>query len=234
VAADIRSDATRTEALLERIRHCAMPEGSVECQGTWLRQEGEMRVARGRPWMRFKAEQWFPGTGVDFRWKAWFRMAHIIPIRIVDCFENGRGMLAASVFGFVPVAKFTGSAADRGEVLRGLAELPWRPYAFRQGPHLQWEALPSGNLRVTFDDGQTRASAQFDIDEQGHVLGGMAPSRPRMVGKKMVETPWSGFYSEYRQFGNIRVPTVAEVSWELPEGLFTCWRGRVTEFRVMA
>jgi len=29
------------------------------------------------------------------------------------------------------------------------------------------------------------------------------------------------------------VPTAAEVTWHLPEGLFTYWRGRVIEFRVL-
>jgi hypothetical protein len=186
-----------------------------------------MRLAPGRPWMRFQAEEWFPGSGIDFRWKAQSRL-----FRVVDSFENSRGMLKVSVFGVVPLAKSTGPATDKGEALRGMAELPWRPFAYRQGPHLSWEAVNANTLRVTFDDGKTRAVAWLDIDEQGHVLGGAAPSRPRIVRKTTVETPWSGIYSEYRQFGKVRVPTVAEVSWQLPEGAFPYWRGRVTDFRV--
>jgi hypothetical protein len=54
-----------------------------------------------------------------------------------------------------------------------------------------------------------------------------------MAGKAVVETAWSGSFGEYRLFDRMRVPTVAEVSWNLPEGPFTYWRGRVTDFRVL-
>jgi hypothetical protein len=48
-----------------------------------------------------------------------------------------------------------------------------------------------------------------------------------------VDTAWSGAFGEYRTFDGLRVPTVAEVTWHLPEGPFTYWRGRVAEFRVL-
>jgi hypothetical protein len=48
----------------------AMPGGIFDCLGTWWGQEGEMRLAREWPWLRFAAEQWFPGSAIDFRWQA--------------------------------------------------------------------------------------------------------------------------------------------------------------------
>jgi hypothetical protein len=220
-------------SLLERIRHCAMPAGPIECRGTWLRQEGEMRFAPDRPWLPFTAEQWFTGSGIDFRWQAWVRMTPLVHARVVDALKGGRGMLTARVFGFVPVARSRGPATDRGEALRGLAELPWRPYAFREAPCFTWETMETDKLRVTFDDGGTHTAIEFEVDSEGHVLGGSASSRPRMAGKAVVETPWSGRFGEYRMFDCIRVPTLAEVTWHLPEGPFTYWRGRIREFRVL-
>ena len=120
--------------LLERVRNFAMPDGPVVCGGTWLRQRGEMRMGADKPWLPFEAEQRFKGTGIDFRWRAWIRMAPLVPALVIDSFEHGRGVLTARVFGFVPVASSRGPDMDRGEALRGLAELPWRPFAFRQGP----------------------------------------------------------------------------------------------------
>jgi hypothetical protein len=220
--------------LLERIRHCAIPDGAVECQSTWLRQEGEMRFAPDRPWLPFTAEQWFPGSGIDFRWLASVRMAPLLRARVVDCFEGGHGLLTAHVLGFIPVAKSRGPATDKGEAMRGLAELPWRPFAFRERLGITWEAIGPDKLRAAFDDGCTQAAVEFDIDREGHVLGGSAASRPRVVRKQVVETPWSGQFDEYRIFDRVRVPTVAEVSWLLPDGPFTYWRGRITEFRIRA
>jgi hypothetical protein len=47
--------------------------------------------------------------------------------------------------------------------------------------------------------------------------------RSRREGKTSVPTPWGGRFSDYRELGGIRVPTRAEVRWELPEGPFTYW-----------
>ncbi len=219
--------------LLERIRQCAMPEGTVECRGTWLRQEGEMRFAPGRPWMSFTAEEWFHGGGIEFRWQAWVRMAPLVRARVVDSFEDGKGKLTALVYGAVPVASSRGPATDRGEAMRGLAELPWRPSAFREAPHLRWDVAEAGKLRATFDDGRTPAAVEFEVDDDGTVHSAATSSRPRMVGKTLVETAWSGTFREHKVFDGIRVPTVAEVAWHLPEGPFTYWRARITDFRVL-
>ena len=220
-------------SLLECIRHCAMPDGAFECRGTWLRQEGEMRFAPDRPWLPFIAEQWFMGSGIEFRWEARVRMAPLVRARVVDAFEGGRGVLTARILGFVPVARSRGPATDKSEAMRGLAELPWRPSGFREAPCLNWEIVETDKLRATFDDGRTQAAVEFEIDSEGHVLGGAAPKRPRVVGRSLVETAWSGRFGEYRMFDRVRVPTVAEAVWHLPEGPFTYWRGRIREFRIL-
>ena len=152
---------------------------------------------------------------------------------VVDSFEGGRGMLTAKVLGCIPVAQSRGPATDKGEAMRGMSEIPWRPFAFRETPCLTWETLETNKLRAAFDDGSTHASVEFEIDGEGHVLGGGASNRPRTVGKSLVETAWSGTFGEYRLFDRIRVPATAQVTWHLPEGPFTYWRGRVTDYRVL-
>jgi hypothetical protein len=223
----------RPVALLERIRQCAMPAGAVECRGTWLRQEGEMRFAPGRPWMPFKAEEWFLGGGIEFRWQAWVRMAPLVRARVVDSFEAGKGKLTALVYGVVPVASSRGPATDKGEAMRGLAELPWCPSAFREAPQIKWDVTETGKLRATFDDGRTQAAVEFEVDDDGTVRGAATSSRPRMVGKSLVETAWSGTFREHKVFDGVRVPAIAEVAWHLPEGPFTYWRARITDFHVL-
>jgi hypothetical protein len=226
-----REDTMEVASLLERMRQCAMPDGAFQCKGTWLRQEGEMRLAPDRPWLPFTAEEWFPGAGIEFRWQAKIRIAPFLPACVVDSFEGGRGVLTARVLGF-PIAKSRGHATDKAEAMRGLAELPWRPFAF-EAPCLTWETMATDKLRVRFDDGRTQAEGEFEIDSEGYVLAGTVPSRPRLVGKSLVETPWSGTFGVYRMFDGVRLPTTAEATWHLPEGPFGYWRGRVTDFRVL-
>jgi hypothetical protein len=192
-----------------------------------------MRFAPDRPWLPFEAQQWFEGNGIDFRWQARVRLAPFVRASVLDSFEAGRGALTAKVLCIIPVARACGPETDKGEALRGLAELPWRPFAFHEAPCFTWEAAAAEKLRVIYNDGRTQAALEFEVDGEGRVLGASASSRPRLVGKAVVETPWSGAFGEYRMFDGLRVPTVAEVTWHLPEGPFTYWRGRVVELRVL-
>jgi len=223
----------QAEDLLGRIRDYAVPRNATDCGGAWLRQKGEMRFTPDGPWMPFAAEEWFRGGGIDFRWQAQVRMHRLIRASVCDFFEGGKGELTARIFGLIPVARSRGSATDRGEALRGLAELPWHPLAFGEAPGLSWKALSADRLRARFDDGQTQAEAVFEVNAQGQVCGGSASSRPRMAGKSFVETPWSGIFGEYKLMDGLRVPTTAEAMWHLSEGPFLYWRCRVIEFRVL-
>ena len=217
------------EALLERVRRFAMPEGDVEPRDIRFRQQGEMRLAPDAPWRPFRAEQWMSGSSIDFRWCARVRLARFAPALVVDSFERGAGALSVTAFSLLPIARGRGPQFDRGEAMRALAELPWRPFAFGRLANVAWEAAVEGGLRGTFDDGRTRASVELEADREGRIVGGSA-IRPRAEGKSTVETKWSGSFGDYRSFGRLRVPTSAEVAWLLPEGPFTYWRGRVTAF----
>jgi hypothetical protein len=216
--------------LIDRIRRFAMPEGDVEPHDVRLSQQGEMRLAPDAPWRPFRATQWMSGSSIDFRWRAWFRMARFAPVQVADSFESGAGALSVKAFGLFPIAGGRGPHFDRGEAMRGLAELPWRTFAFGRLANVKWEAAGENRLMPTFDDGRTRASVELEADREGRVVGGSA-IRPRAEGKSTVETKWSGSFGDYRTFGRIRIPTSAEVGWLLPEGPFTYWRGRVMEFQ---
>jgi hypothetical protein len=71
------------------------------------------------------------------------------------------------------------------------------------------------------------ASVRLSFDEAGLVRGASG-IRPRLAGRTSVDTPFVGTFGEYVELGGIRVPGSADVSWELPEGPFTYWRGEVT------
>ena len=169
-----------------------MPEGDVEPRDVRLSQQGEIRLAPDAPWRPFRATQWMSGSSIDFRWRAWFRMARFAPVQVADSFESGAGALSVKAFGLFPIAGGRGPDFDRGEAVRGLAELPWRPFAFGRLANVKWEAAGENRLMLTFDDGRTRASVELEADREGRIVGGSA-IRPRAKGKSTVETKWSGY-----------------------------------------
>jgi hypothetical protein len=73
----------------------------------------------------------------------------------------------------------------------------------------------------------------LEADAEGRVLSAAAPDRPRGLGKTFVATPWRGTFDDYKTFDGVRVPTLAEVSWLLPDGPFNYFRGRLMAFRLL-
>jgi hypothetical protein len=195
-------------SLLERVRRFAMPEGPVACRSFHLQQVGEIRLAPGKPWIAFRAEQRFDAAGLDFRWTARARMARVLPVKVIDAFEGGHGHLSVRIAGILPVARAQGLVVDRGEVMRAIAESPWRPTGFSAGSALQlaWSEAAGGVLRASFDGGATCCCVDFEVDADGRILTGSAPDRPRGLGKTFVLTPWRGLFFDYRYFGRFRVP----------------------------
>ncbi len=222
-----------TTALLERIRQFAMPYGPPQCRQVFLRQIGEMRMGPDKPWVPFKAEQTLDATGLDFLWQARLRMFRVVPTTILDTFAGEHGSLSVRLFGMFPIARFRGAAVDKGEAMRGLAEMPLRPFGFMQQPRLNWAMNDDGGLRASYNNDQISASVEFELDSEGRPSTVFASDRPRVVGRSTIETPWSGVFGAWKFFGKVRIPAFAEVAWHLPEGAFTCWRGQITDFTLI-
>jgi hypothetical protein len=83
-------------------------------------------------------------------------------------------------------------------------------------------------VEVTTQAGGEATAVTLEFDAEGEIVRASADARP--FGRKgtWTPTPWAGEFSGYREFGGIRMPANAEVSWDLPAGRYVYWRGTVT------
>ena len=114
--------------------------------------------------------------------------------------------------------------------MRYLAELPWVPQAFAANSELEWREVDAQTVEVASIVASSRAAMRLHFDEAGDVVRASAPDRPRAVGNGAVATPFVGEWGEYALFDGVRIPTTAAVRWELEDGPFVYFRGRVTSF----
>jgi hypothetical protein len=191
-----------------------------------LEQTGEMIRRPGEKPLAFTAVQEYATERVDFEWRAAFGPNRLVRLSVVDGFSEGVGWLTARVWGLIPVVRSAGPEVDLAEAMRYLAELPWVPHAIRSNPELSWRAVEDGSAEVSTLVGGRAASVQLSFDETG-LIRSAAGIRPRLAGRTSIETPFVGRFGDYVELGGIRVPGTAEVSWELPGGPFTYWRGEV-------
>jgi hypothetical protein len=195
-------------------------------------QQGEFAINPGQ-WRPFTATHHATVRPPGFVWDAIIRMAPGMPMRVRDSYIGGVGRMHGRFAGLVPVVDQSGTPEmASGSLHRYLAEAPWIPTALLPAAGVTWAAIDEARARATISDFGTTVSVEFEFDERGAIVG-MSAERFRDVGGTAVLTPWAGRFRSYREIGGMQVPEEGEVSWILPEGPHTYWRGRITEVSYM-
>jgi hypothetical protein len=190
-----------------------------------ITQHGAMRQKPGGKELPFTAVQDLAVARVAFAWRARFRLFGPVAIRVLDAFDGGAGELEARLIG-LRVMHDAGPETAIGEALRYLAELPWVPFAMASNPELEWREAGDRRVEVSARVGSERVAVTIELDDAGDIVR-VAGERPYREGKLWVPRPWAGEFGEYQELGGVRIPTRAEVRWELETGPFTYWRGVV-------
>jgi hypothetical protein len=99
---------------------------------------------------------------------------------------------------------------------------------------LEWRELDERSVEVGSQVGAERIAVSLEFDGSGDIVRASTPIRPRQVGKAWKPTPWAGEFGDYSVVAGVRIPTSAEVRWELRGGPFTYWRGSVTSLELDA
>ncbi|MFW6023614.1 MAG: DUF6544 family protein [Myxococcota bacterium] len=208
----------------------AVPEGVAWPRHVHLEQTGTMCLRRGGAWKPFTARQELAAERTFFEWRARMAVAGPLKASAIDRIDGSHGELDARLLG-VRVAHAEGASTDLGELMRYVAEIPWNPGAIALHPGLAWDDRGDGVVDVRLHEGDLDATVRFRFDEHGNITEASA-SRPFEQGRRIVRTPWAGRFSRYRRLGGIRIPTYAEVRWELPQGPYPYFRGELRSFEV--
>jgi hypothetical protein len=221
---------TPVPSVIQSFARRAMCENPVP-NTVWLSQRGEMRANLRDPWRPFTAEQVISIHQPGFAWLARMQAAPLVSARVLDCYVDGAGLLEARLFGSLRLARAAGPQADKGELMRYLAELAWAPHAMLHNPRLSWREIDATTVEVSAASQAGPARVRL-ILENGDITRIEADDRPRVVGRRIVPTRWQGRCCDYREMDGCRIPTRAVVSWMLEDGPFEYWRGRITAFRM--
>jgi len=192
-----------------------------------VQQVGEMWKKPGARTMRFEATEDFAVNRVAFSWRARFPMAGPLGLTVVDEYANGDGqLLRLSLLG-IPLQTQKGPKLAVGEAMRYLAELVWAPQAFAANSELEWGNVGQRRVEVATMVGASRVGLELYFDEAGDIVR-VAGMRPCLIGRTCEPRPWGGDFGEYASFDGMRIPAFGQAWWDLPEGRFVYWRGRIT------
>jgi hypothetical protein len=198
-----------------------------------ITQQGEMWQKPDGRAMRFTANQFVAVERVAFSWRARFPLLGPLALRVLDEYANGDGKLEVRLLG-LPLQRQRGAETTAGEGLRYLDELPFVPPAIVHNRELEWRQLGERRVEVAARIDGERLAVEFQFNDEGEIVESSSQVRRRKIGNEWLPTPWGGRFGDYKVLSGIRLPATGEACWDLPDGRFVYWRGRITGFEAMA
>ena len=228
-AADLDGLPTPVQGYLRRV----LADGQPYVRTLRVEQRGTFRAGDATAaWGPFTATQHVTVRPPGFVWDASIRMTAGLPVRVLDAYHDGRGILTARLGGaFTVMAGTPGPELDEGELLRYLAEAPLYPTALLPEMGVTWTPIDDQSARATLTDRGTTATLVFhfnDNDEVARVEGQRSYTNADGTAEARL---WRGYWRAYAERGGMWVPTRGEVAWVHPdEGEVSYWRGRLHTF----
>jgi len=207
-------------APVQRYFRAVLKEGQPVISAATVDLAGTFNMSSvGEQWKPFTSRQRVVTRRPGFVWDARVAMMPGVPVRVVDSYIAGEGLLRAAVLGLFTVADVRGGGEiARGELMRYFAESAWYPTALLPSQGVRWEAVDDGSAKATIADGPLSLTLLFRFNEAGLMTSFFAEARGAMVGKKEVMLPWEGRWSDFRSRNGALVPFAGEVAWLRPDG----------------
>jgi hypothetical protein len=92
---------------------------------------------------------------------------------------------------------------------------------------LSWSGVDERSVELATDVLGRAVVVRLHFDEAGDIAAATG-TRPFAKNGTFVPTPWGGDFGEYTTLAGVRVPASGQAWWDLPEGRFVYWRGRLT------
>lgn len=201
--------------------------GKEKIAAVRLKQKGVMRTTESGAWMPFEAEQYFRTDEPGFVWKANVKIAPFLSIAGLDRYDEGKGQMKIKIASLFPVVDAKGPEMDESTLIRYLAEMPWFPTA-ALSKYINWDPIDSTSAKATMSYKGVTASAVFQFNEQGDLVGSVA-KRYKETNGQYVKEDWGGENREYREFSGIKIPSRSDIVWYLKTGDFNWLKLEITE-----
>lgn len=220
-------------APVQRYFRAVLRDGQPIVTGATLRHRGRFNLGESADrWVPFTSQQFVATRRPGFVWDARMPMLPGLAVHVHDAYVAGEGLLRPAVLGLLALAERRGGGDIAcGELMRFFAEAAWYPTALLPSQGVRWQAVDERTARATLVDGPITLTLSFMFDAEGLMTTVRADARGRMVGGRIVPTPWEGRWSDYQWQNGLRVPMTGEVAWLLPSGAKAYWRGRIVSLQ---
>ena len=212
-------DVADVPAPVRRYAERVLDDGQPYVRRGQLHQDGEFRL--GDAWHPLTATEWFSTQPPGFVWDATIDVMPLLPVRVIDSYQDAEGALEARLRSTLPVMRAGPSPEmSQGELVRYLAEAVWYPTALLPTQGVSWEAVDDESAQATLKDPHVTATVVFHFDDADRVT---AVTTERYHQEDGSFARWRGTFDDYEEHNGLEIPTTAAVAWESEDEPY--WRG---------
>jgi hypothetical protein len=204
---------------VQRYFRAALTDGQPIVTAVTLTQSGMFNMsATADQWKPFAATQAFATLRPGFVWNANIALFPGVPVRVVDAFIAGEGLLRPAILGLYSMGAMQGTGEiARGELLRHFAESVWFPTALLPSQGVVWQAVDDGAAQATMTDGPISVTMLFRFGADGLITAIHVEGRATTVDGATVLMPWECRMSNYQTQDGMRVPLTGEALYITPQ-----------------
>ncbi len=216
-------------APVQRYFRAVLTDGQPIVTAMRLMQTGTFNLGQtADQWKSFTATQHFTTERSGFVWDANITMFPGVPVRVVDAFIAGEGLLRPTILGLYAMGTLHGTGEiARGELLRHFAESVWFPTALLPSQGVVWQAVDDASAMATMTDVPISVTMLFRFDAEGLVTSVHVEERAMTVGTTTVMMPWECRMSNYQTRDGMRVPLTGEALYITPQGEKPYFKGTI-------
>lgn len=216
-------------APVQRYFRAALTDGQPIVTAVTLTQSGTFNLGKtADQWKPFTATQRFTTARPGFVWDANITMVPGVPVRVLDAFIAGEGLLRPTILGLYGLGTLQGTGEiARGELLRHFAESVWFPTALLPSQGVVWQAVDDASALATMTDGQISVTMLFRFGADDLIVAVSVEGRATTVGTATVLMPWECRMSNYQTRDGMRVPLTGEALYITPQGEKPYFRGTI-------
>jgi len=206
---------TQLEGLPEPVQRyfkLVLNEGQPYISYARITHNGQFKTGLDKDWIEITGEQYATTEKPGFIWKGTTAMFTARDMYIAD-----KGRLVVTLLSLFKIVDAKGEQYNQGELLRWLGESILYPTNLLPSDKLTWVAIDTNKAKFTFNHNGLSLFYIVTFNEIGEII---QLETERYMDEKNLET-WVIRIANYKNFGNILVPTTFEVLWRLKKGDFS-------------
>jgi hypothetical protein len=184
-----------------------------------LRQKGRMRTSPESKWLEFEAEQYVNLSRPGFIWTTEVKIMPGIFLSGRDRLEANKGTMKILLLALYPVVNEADNPKiNSGTLIRFISECCWYPQ-IATDPHFKWTIIDDSSAAIEYTIEGLTVKGSCSFTQEGDYRS-FRTKRFYGGGDDATEEDWVIAVKEWKNFQDVRAPSVCEVSWDLAKGRF--------------